>query len=157
MDEIGCINKLRLTDDSCLQMVLHFTAESCIQTPIWLSNWPAWWPVRSAAQMACMARMWEWILAWIIAFAFLFQFLHCGAVALGENSQYLCSASVLQDLFSLILTTKLGRVQSSVSHIWGGFFRMLENVTIAWLFCDVLQSEFQNDFLRLHNGAQKHL
>lgn len=31
---------------------------------------------------------------------------------------------------------------------------MLENVTIAWLFCDVLQSEFRNHFLRLHNEAQ---
>lgn len=37
--------------------------------------------------------------------------------------------SMLPALFSLILTTKLGHVQGSVSHIWGGFFWMLEHVT----------------------------
>lgn len=110
------VNRLRLINDSCLQMTLQFTAYSHIQTLIWPSHWPLWRLVRSARQMACMAWTRKYVIAWIINSAFLFQLLQHG-LYLGGNWEYFCSASLLQSLFSLIQITEPGDVHCSVKCI----------------------------------------
>lgn len=81
--------------------------------------------------------MWKCILAWIIASALLLHFLHCGTVALGGNAGCLCSASVLQTLFSCY-NHQAGTCSGDSFECWNTW------LFITWLFSDVLQSEFQN-------------
>jgi hypothetical protein len=93
-------------------------------------------PVRSARQMACMARSRGYVIAWIIDSAFLFQFLQHGTLSLGGGSESIFSKHPCYNLSHITATSFYPSFQplslemfSAMSNVcvWGVIIMNIDN------------------------------